>query len=114
MHFGGKVVLFEGDFTEILPIVLDKHRSQIVWKWLKHHYYGIRLHHFNSQSICNCRHIQITSVFLPSIDEGGTGSHIEIPDSMLATRSSVTGLIHDKLVIDRRLVLSTDPVLSVS
>ena len=33
--FGGKVVLFGGDFRQVLPVVLCGYRSQTVWKCLK-------------------------------------------------------------------------------
>jgi PIF1-like helicase len=33
--FGGKVVLFAGDFRQIIPVVLGGYRSQTVWKCIK-------------------------------------------------------------------------------
>ncbi|KAK6021322.1 hypothetical protein OSTOST_13005 [Ostertagia ostertagi] len=93
--FGGKVMLFGGDFRQILPVVLQGGRSATVGRCLKK---SPLWRHVVTMTLTINMRLQSRpdfQQFLLDVGEGRTGVRVNIEESMVATGNNLDGLIDD-------------------
>lgn len=93
--FAGKIVLFGGDFRQILPVVVGGRRAQTVGRCLKRSPLWRNVVTLHLTINMRLRSRPDFQQFLLDVGEGRTGNQVTIPDSMVAPNNQLDALIDD-------------------
>lgn len=91
LHFGGKTVMFTGDFRQILPVVPRGSRTAIVEASIKHASFWRYVQHLKLTQ--NMRVHQEERQFADWLLDIGNGSNCELQDSMINGMNGIDDLI---------------------